>query len=295
MGAAKAQWVAVKGPQVPITHSKTADVVIIGRHDDGVFRDMLLKLRQDSRIRVAAEFQTLSAALQAGLGKTLSADFVVVLQSRSDEYAQDQINDFIGRLLYARVLVCYGPWCMADGRSHELWPVAFRIPVGSAAALIELELVGYLTGAQPLFPMSAGEEVFAHRSVFPDVFGTTIHRQAIVVSDDVEIRRTVTGILNALKYECAALPMLMSSIHTYLNSRDGAVSIAVIDLDGPRDKIDACLDLLGNEVHIKQVVGMSVFAASLEKTDIAIPSESRSFAVSDLIEKTELLSQLQHS
>jgi len=272
---------------------KTADVVIIGREDDDAFRDLLLALQQDSRMRVAAEFQTLSAALQAGLGQTLAADFVVVLQSYSDEFAQDQVNDFVGRLLYARIMVCYGPWCTADGRSHELWPVAFRVPVASTAALIKLEIDGFLTGEQPLFPMSAGEEVFAHRSVFPNVTETTSRRQAIVVSDDVQIRSTVTGILNALNCECAALPMQVPFIRSHLDSCAGAVSLAVVDLDGSSDNVEACLDLLHNEFPIKQVVGMSVFGASLEKSGSATASARGSFSVSHLVEKTELLSQLQ--
>ena len=268
---------------MPTLESKTADVVIIGRNHDGTFRDLLLTLKQDTRMRVAAEFPTLSAALQAGLGQTLAADFVIVLQSYSDEFSQNQINDCIGRLLYARILVCYGPWCAADGRSHELWPVAFRIPVASASALIGLELGGFLNGDQPLFPMSAGEEVFAHRSVFPRTTETGAIRKAIVVSDDVEIRSTVTGILNALNCECAALPMLIPDVRSHLDTYAGVVSLAIIDLDGPRDGIDACLDLLHNEFRIKQVTGMSVFAASPRQV----------FAVSELVEKTELLSQIQ--
>ena len=44
-----------------------------------------------------AEFKTLTAALQAGLGQELQADFVIVVQSYSDEFAPAQINDLIGR------------------------------------------------------------------------------------------------------------------------------------------------------------------------------------------------------
>ena len=273
--------------------SKTADVVIIGRNNDAAFRDLLRTLRQDSRLRVVGEYQTLSAALPAGLGQTLAVDFVVVLQSYSDEYAQDQINDFIGRLLFARIMVCYGPWCTADGRSHDLWPVAFRVPVASAAALLELELAAFLTGDQPLFPMSAGEEVFAHRSVFPCVMETTSKRRVIVVSDDVQIRRTVTGILNALNYECTAVPMLAQMVRSHLDSSADAVSAAVIDLDGPRDNIDACIAVLLNEFRIEQVSGMSVFAASLAKNEGSIVSRRELSGVSELIDKTELMAQLQ--
>ena len=122
-----------------------------------------------------------------------------------------------------------------------------------------MELGGFLSGDQPLFPMSAGEEVFAHRSVFPNLTKTTNRRQAIVISDDVEMRRTVTGILNALNGECAALPMLIPSIRSHLNSRIDKVSLAIIDLDGPCDNIDACLEGLHTEFGIQQVVGMSGF------------------------------------
>ncbi len=272
--------------------TKTADVVIISRNNDAAFRDLLLTLRQDSRMRVVAEFQSLSAALQAGLGQTLAADFVVVLQSYSDEYAQDQINDFIGRLLFSRVMVCYGPWCTADGRSHELWPVAFRVPVASAAALIELELAGFLTGDQPLFPMSAGEEVFAHRSVFPEVSGNSVHRRVMVISDDFQIRSTVTEILNALSCESTSLPMLGSSIRSYLNSQHGDIDFVVIDLDGPASEVGACLALLAAETQIKSVAGMSVFAASLNRDCIFPTGNGQKFTVSQIVEKTELLQQL---
>lgn len=242
-------------------------------------------------MRVAAEFRTLPAALQAGLGQTLPAEFVIVFQSYSDEFAQAQINELVGHLLFARIIVCYGPWCTADGRSHELWPIAFRVPVASAAALIELELGGFSSGDQPLFPMSAGEEVFAHRSVFPSVKDTTEARQAIVLSDDLQIRKTVAGILNGMNCKCAALPMQAASIRSHLDSRMDPVSLAIIDLDGPRDNIDTCLSLLHANPGIRQITGLSVYAASLD-TESTITSQHTSFPVTRLIEKTELLAQL---
>jgi len=278
---------------VPTADTKTADVVIIGREEGAASGDLLRSLRQDSRLRVRAEFKTLPAALHAGPGQTLPADFVIVLQSYSDEFAQAQINELIGRLLFARIIVCYGPWCTADGRSHELWPIAFRVPVASAAALVELELGCFLSGDQPLFPMSAGEEVFAHRSAFPSVIDQSSRRQAIVVSDNVELRKTVTGILKALNCECAALPMLIPEVRSHLDTYAGVVSLAIIDLDGPRDDIHACLALLRAESGIRQITGMSVYAASLENEARTTASQHTSFAVSRLIEKTELLPQVQ--
>ena len=132
-----------------------------------------------------------------------------------------------------------------------------------------------------------------HRSAFPGVIDQSSRRQAIVVSDDVELRRTVTGILNALNCECAALPMLIAEVRLHLDTYAGGVSLTLIDLDGPRDDIDACLEMLHTVFRIKQVTGMSVFAAALENEAKTNASQYTSFAVSRLIEKTELLPQLQ--
>ncbi|MBC7968231.1 MAG: hypothetical protein H7Z17_20180, partial [Fuerstia sp.] len=220
-----------------ITQSRIANVVIIGRDDGQTFRDLLQMLRRNEQLRVIAEHQTLSAALKAETGQTALADFVIVLQSWSDEFAQHEINDLIGRMIFGRVLCCYGPWCTADGRSHELWPVAFRVPAASAASLVELELLGFQADSQGLFPMSAGEEVFAHRTQFPDDIAPTIRTNAIVISDDAELRTTAAGILAALNCECTKLPLSASAIRGHLASQSDNNMVAIIDLDGAKGDV----------------------------------------------------------
>ena len=116
------------------TKTAIAEVIVIGRDDGHTFRELWQVLRQNPDLHLAGEFSTPGQALQAGLGATVRADFVIVLQAWSDEFAAHEITELIGRLLFGRILCCYGPWCTADGRSHELWPVAFRVPAASAAA-----------------------------------------------------------------------------------------------------------------------------------------------------------------
>ena len=297
MGAAKVKRPALDFSVVESDFVETADtgianVVIIGRDDSDPFRDLLHAVRQDQRMRIVAQFQTLKAGLQAGIGLGVPADFVMVLQSQSDEFSQDHINELIGRLLFARIMVCYGPWCIADGRSHELWPVAFRMPAASAMAMLDLELTGFREKTQPLFAMSAGEEVFAHRSVFSDVSDKAVRRRGIVISDDAQLRRTVTGILNVLNCDSTSLPMEIASIQSYLSSQNRDFDFVIIDLDGPASEVCDCLARLNAEVRIKSLAGMSVFAASLDRESVFPAESGRIFAVTSLVEKTELLHQM---
>ena len=267
---------------MPTANSRIAEVVIIGRDDGHTFRDLLQVLRQSAQIHLNAQYLTLPEALTAGLGQSVQADFVVVLQSWSDEFAQPEINELIGRMLFGRILCCYGPWCAADGRSHERWPVALRVPAASAASLIELELAGFQDESLPLSPMSAGEEVFAHRSRCPDVFQPAIRRLALVVSNDSELRKTVAVILAALNCEAIVLPLTGDAVRGHLKSGRMAPDLAIIDLDGTKDDVQTGLDVLRSDARRTTVVGMSVFAASVG-TDEKLPQ---------VIEKTELLLQL---
>lgn len=290
MGVEKTEWIALAGMErnlVQITESRSANVVIIGRDDGSVFCDLLQMLRHNDQIRVISEYQTMFAALEAAPGQMKLADFVIVLQLCSDEFAQDEINDLIGHYLFKRILCCYGPWCTADGRSHELWPMTFRIPAASAASLFELELLGFQNDTPALSPMSAGEEVFAHRSQFPDDIVPAILGKTIVISDDPELRTTVAGILTALKCECTRLPWSVSAIRSHLASQTDNIRHAIIDLDAAPGDVQGCLDVLGANGRITSTVAMSVFSASLGN-----PAIRANFRLLQIVEKTELLLQL---
>ncbi|MCA9009696.1 MAG: hypothetical protein KDB01_08120 [Planctomycetaceae bacterium] len=309
-----------------------AEVIVIGRDDGHTFRELWRVLRQNPHLHLNGEFLTPGHALRAGLGETLQADFVIVLQTWSDEFAPQEITELIGRLLFGRILCCYGPWCTADGRSHDLWPVTFRVPAASAPAVMEQELADFRENIQPLFPMSAGEEVFAHRSRVASIRENAVRRRVLVISDDFELRKTTARILAALNCDPAALPLSRDKIRQYLKSSYNSTEMAILDLDGPTGEVLAGLEVLhasqsqpagshiqdgteGNEsltleagprgnimlssrpfndersskaeAGVKNIIGMSVFAASLVTTEITSSSP-----VSRVIEKTELLFEL---
>lgn len=118
----------------------------------------------------------------------MRADFVIVLQTWLLTNHSRQITELIGRLLFGRILCCYGPWC--HGRSRELWPVAFRVPAASAASVMEQELADFRENIQPLFPMcKPGEEVFARRSRFPSIRKNAERYRVLVISHDSALRQ----------------------------------------------------------------------------------------------------------
>lgn len=221
-----------------------AEVIVIGRDDGHTFRELWRVLRQNPHLHLNGEFLTPGQALLAGLGQTLRADFVIVLQTWSDEFAPHEITELIGRLLFGRILCCYGPWCTADGRSHELWPVAFRVPAASAASVMDQELADFRENIQPLFPMSAGEEVFTHRSRIASILENAERRRVLVISDDSELRKTTARILAALNCDPVVLPVSRDKIRQYLKSSHNSAEIAILDLDGPTGEVLSALEVL---------------------------------------------------
>ena len=282
----------MKEYEMPATNLRIAQIAIVGRDPDGSQRELMRRLRQDDAIRVVAEYETLTLALAAGLGESVPADLVIVLQSYSDEFSPEEINALIGRLLFSRILCWHGPWCTADGRSHELWPVTFRVPVASAAALLELELTGLLAGDPPMFPMSAGEEVFAHRSTFLPLVEPPVRSTACVISNDFVLRDTVAEILGALQCQATVLPLAVAEIQDHIDHHFRDNEMVVIDLDGPPGEIFACLSMLRRQLPLNSIAGLSVFAAARESPRENTHVESDALRPHTVIEKTELLLQL---
>ncbi len=90
-------------------------------------------------------------------------DLIVVLQSWSDEYSSQEVNQLLAYAPLARLVVCYGAWCESDGRNRNIWPVSIRVPVWSAQFRIQHEWQSIQNPAiAPPHPLSASrEEVFA--------------------------------------------------------------------------------------------------------------------------------------
>ena len=121
-------------------NSRTVSVAIIGRSHASEFRGLVRQIQDSPDLQITGQFETIQDALTAGLVEHVPSDIVVVLQAFSDEYSMADAGQLIGRMLFRRVLCCYGPWCVSDSRTHEAWPVVARVSVASAWSLLEREV-----------------------------------------------------------------------------------------------------------------------------------------------------------
>lgn len=261
-----------------------AATAIIGEQDDCVFKPLLAFLRSNDAVRIVGEYPTLPSAIIAGLGLELNPDLVILLQSYSAQFAQDDVNQLIGLLLNDRVLCCYGPWCIADDRSHAIWPIANRVPIESAEPIIAAELQDLVLGAAPLSPMAAGEEVYSHRarSLKPWPSSVSTNGTVLVVSDDVSLRNTVVGICADLGHHAAAARCETTAITRSLDGFSSTPRFVIIDFDSLSDSSGDPHIIVKRFTAASVVIGMTMIA---ERPPAA-------GAITHIVEKTELLSQL---
>ena len=212
----------------------SAAIAVVGCQEDRAFDSLLKMLRRRNDVKLIGEFHSLHHAAVAGLGRDLIADLVIVLQSYSDEFAQDDVNDLIGLMLHRRVLCCYGPWCISDDRSHAIWPVAHRVPADTAEPVVAMELAEFSRGATPLSPMAAGEEVFAHRTrLLPrDESSRGSNEDILVVSDDIALRNTAACICRALGHSVVTAGCASASLGEAVRRLSPSPRFVLVDLDG---------------------------------------------------------------
>ena len=277
-----------------------AATAIVGRQEDLAFALLITMLRSRRDVQIIGEFPTLHHATVAGLGRELIADLVIVLQSFSDEFAQDEVNDLIGLMLHHRILCCYGPWCVSDDRTHAIWPAANRVAADSAETVIAMELSEFTSGATPLSPMSAGEEVFAHRTqLLPrDKPSMGPNESVLVVSDDITLRNTAANICRALGHCVTTADCASDSFGETVRGLSSSLRFVLVDLDAQADGmiVPAVLAAVRSVSHVRaerfvrgtnndnvKVIGMTVFAEPPPDAD----------ALDAVIDKTDLMTQLQ--
>lgn len=139
-------------------------ILIVGQPDSPEFQtvqDDLLSTFPEEGLEAVRDLDELSDCLST----TDVPDLIVFVQTWSDEFPFSKLISLpsIGPL--TRLSCVHGPWCAADGRSRQDWPLALRIPLEHFRS--ELASFG-LTGndsnrrATDPIPWTAGrDEVYA--------------------------------------------------------------------------------------------------------------------------------------
>ncbi|MGH7127435.1 MAG: hypothetical protein ACREIV_02615, partial [Planctomycetaceae bacterium] len=101
------------------------------------------------------------AAVRLVTGRGWYPDLVVVCQNQSDEFSRSDAERLLALLPLARWIVCYGAWCVSDGRNRDLVPLSVRVPVPHVAERLRQER-DVLRGRRAPLPWTAGrDEIFA--------------------------------------------------------------------------------------------------------------------------------------
>lgn len=255
-------------------------IVVIGDRTDRQFDAILQRISPD-RITLLAEFSTVANALESGIGESLRPDLLIVLQQYSDQYDPSDVSVLIGRMLFGRVLCCYGPWCLSEGRTHDVWPISTRVPAASAPQVIDQELRALADGTDPLLPMAAAEEVFAHRVALAARNVQTTAPNVWILMCEAALGRTVAKLCQTLHAVPRDLPMQVAALKQAIETGDRP-ELILVDLDPLDDLCRSVLQLLDQQGWMSKTVGMSVFPFA----------DFRSVHVKTVLCKTELLQQL---
>ncbi|MEZ6058920.1 MAG: hypothetical protein R3C19_01005 [Planctomycetaceae bacterium] len=215
--------------------SSKVRVAVIGNATPSVFRPVTELLGNRTGTVDPSEFPTLTSFLSHIQHSTADVDIVVVLQSWSDEFSAFEVDALIGRTLSSRVLCCYGPWCESDGRNHHIWPEAVRVPARLARAALVAE-IDACRRRDPALPVTAArDEVFFHRSRFPDspasaAAGATLN--AVVISHDRVLAETQRQLLNEFGLRASVqMPSAEADTAGIATSLTGPIHLVVHDLD----------------------------------------------------------------
>lgn len=248
--------------------SQLTAVAIIGRSDACEFRTLVRQIQNSRDLVVVGQFDTIKEAVDAGLAERILADVVVVLQAFSDEYSAADAGELIGRMLFGRVLCCYGPWCISDGRTHDIWPVVARVSVGSAWSVLQQEGRNIRAGVPALLPMAAAEEVFVHRAAVASVRYQGASDAILIISDDRMLRETIAETLRhsaTQVFDCSTSLNQLQRVFKKLiaaNVAHSKVSV-LLDIDGMESRESELLAMLRTHFSATRLLLLSSFPQSI--------------------------------
>jgi hypothetical protein len=248
--------------------SQLTAVAIIGRSDACEFRTLVRQIQNSRDLVVVGQFDTIKEAVDAGLAERILADVVVVLQAFSDEYSAADAGQLIGRMLFGRVLCCYGPWCISDGRTHDIWPVVARVSVGSAWSVLQQEGRNIRAGVPALLPMAAAEEVFVHRAAVASVRYQGASDAILIISDDRMLRETIAETLRhsaTQVFDCSTSLNQLQRVFKKLiaaNVAHSKVSV-LLDIDGMESRESELLAMIRTQFSTSRLLLLSSFPQSI--------------------------------
>ena len=135
-------------------------------------------------------------------------DLIIVVQTWSDEFPFREFLALSGFGPLSRVLCCYGPWCVSDGRSRQDWPLALRVPLEHFAPALRREMRQLTTPVSDVAPLpwTAGrDEIYRQRQPAITVGSASGSRSVVrVISPDRKLAEMWTELVRKAGFPIAA-------------------------------------------------------------------------------------------
>ncbi|MCA9058029.1 MAG: hypothetical protein KDA85_06000 [Planctomycetaceae bacterium] len=239
---------------------RITDVVLAGDVDAAEFQPLVRWLRHQPTLRLTGQFSELGALLRSTDADVRRTEFVIVLQSRSDQFPKTEADQLTARLWHGTLICGLGAWCESDGRTRSIWPVAATVPIRFAQSVIQLELLRSSCVRESLPPTASGEEVFSDRCDDESLWtlpASLEGMQALVVSPDRIWRQTVVQLGDAVGLRCLTVP-LATPDGRHRNPLPGSErSLVIHDLDPWSGPIAVSLSVIRQTYPAAVVMGVT--------------------------------------
>ena len=138
------------------------DVLLIGDVASSRFAGVLHELPFESALPCELPSRKHARGAIEWLDETCaSPTLVLIYQSYPDEYPREDVERLIGRMPLSRVVVVFGPWCESIGRTEQVWPIGWCVPLGHAPTRLKREIDGIARNESPLPATTSRDEAFA--------------------------------------------------------------------------------------------------------------------------------------
>lgn len=288
-------------PQLPHAESsvpRSSEVIkvcIIGDVDRREFQVVQQMFTHHNQWQLHRRFDDIQAAIQEP-DVVQEAQLTIVLQSWSEQFVRRQIHHLIG-LTFSNRLICFcGPWCESDGRNHDLWPDAIRIPVREASTYLNDVYQAIISKAAGLPPTAAKDEVFADRSsaIVPADALQTQKRSltnAAVIGPDASLRRTMANVLKSVSVRSAVrglVPLVPYQTVAPVQTPQGPIHVVFHDLDPYGRMIQQSIEACAQMFPEAKLVGVA------NMPDAGLVSEIADEQLDTVLAKSNLLADLLH-
>ena len=155
-----------------------------------------------------------------------SPDIVLVSQSLPDEFNAHDVERLIGRLPLARWIVCFGEWCESIGRTEQLWPIGWCVPLRDALARLEVELLADQVDELILPPTASRDEAFARSAARRNAIRVRVPLTAHVEGNDRHFRELIRDTLRAMGCSMSSVDAELCVLATTCPDHDDRQTIA---------------------------------------------------------------------